>query len=124
MRQLLHFLLVVCLVLMPGVVQSGTVVLKNGHVINGQIIVSDDEKVIMTWGNGRTTIYHRFIESVSLTEEEELAVRMYQNSREVVSVADLVEPIELPDFSELHSPDPVEAVEGVVVSQEIGRAHV
>jgi len=50
MSRYFHILLVICLVLTPGVAQSGSIVLKNGHVINGNVIVSDDEKVIMTWG--------------------------------------------------------------------------
>ena len=102
MSKALSILMIVCIVLAPGAVQSGTVILKNGHVINGKIIVSDDEKVIMTWGNGRTTIYHRFIESISLTEEEELGLRQYRSAKSISVSKDVNQSINLPDFNELH----------------------
>jgi len=102
MSRALSIIMIVCLVLAPGVVQSGTIILKNGHVINGKVIVSDDEKVIMSWGNGRTTIYHRFIESISLTEEEELAVRRYNTAKSDSVSREVTQAIQLPEFSELH----------------------
>lgn len=102
MSRALSIIMIVCLVLAPGVVQSGTIILKNGHVINGKVIVSDDEKVIMSWGNGRTTIYHRFIESISLTEEEELAVRRYNTAKSGSVSRNVTQAIQLPEFSELH----------------------
>ena len=102
MSRALSIIMIVCLVLAPGVVQSGTIILKNGHVINGKVIVSDDEKVIMSWGNGRTTIYHRFIESISLTEEEKLAVRRYNTAKSDSVSREVTQAIQLPEFSELH----------------------
>ena len=115
MNRLLSVLIVVCVVLAPGFGQAGTVVLKNGHVINGKIIVSDDEKVIMSWGNGRTTIYHRFIESISLTEEEKLSLRQYRSAQAVTVSLDVNPAIHLPEFNELHAGDPEVLVEGAVV---------
>lgn len=106
MNRLLSILIVVCVVLAPGFGQAGTVVLKNGHVINGKIIISDDEKVIMSWGNGRTTIYHRFIESISLTEEEKLSLRQYRSAQAVTVSLDVNPAIHLPEFNELHAGDP------------------
>lgn len=110
MLRALTIIMTVCLILTPGLVQSGTIVLKNGHVINGKVIVSDDEKVIMSWGNGRTTIYHRFIESVSLTEEEKLAVRKYNTAKSDSVSREVTEAIQLPEFSELHGEVGVEVV--------------
>jgi len=110
MSRALTIIMIVCLVLAPGVVQSGTVILKNGHVINGKVIVSDDEKVIMSWGNGRTTIYHRFIESISLTEEEELAVRRYNTAKSDSVSREVTQAIQLPEFSELHGEVAVEVL--------------
>ena len=57
----------------------------------------------MSWGNGRSTIYHRFIESISLTEEEELSIRQYRNTQSVSLSSSVSDSIQLPDFNELHS---------------------
>ena len=68
-------LAVVCLTVVPaGNVEGGTVFLKNGYVIQGQITASDDTRVVVNWNNGSTTIYRRFIDEVILDASEEAAI--------------------------------------------------
>lgn len=103
--------------------EGGTVFLKNGHVISGKVIASDAEKVILTWDNGRATIYRRFISEVVLesSEQQYLARRM---EAQVVAVTDRVNvPIQLPELSSLlpvaeaASEEPVEPVTEVTVAE-------
>ena len=103
MSRFICALVILGILLSPGMVYSGSVVLKNGHVINGTIIVSDEEKIIMSWGNGRTTIYHRFIESISLTEEEKLNIQEYRSAQSGSISNKVSDSIQLPEFNELHS---------------------
>ncbi len=103
--------------------EGGTVFLKNGHVISGKVIASDAEKVILTWDNGRATIYRRFISEVVLdsAEQQYLARRM---EAQVIAVAEPVNvPIQLPELSSLlpvaeaASEEPVEPVTELTVGE-------
>lgn len=83
------------------VVEGGTVFLKNGHVVNGKVIASDEEKVILTWSNGRATIYRRFISEVVLesSEKEYLSRRLVARKPLVTGVANTH--IQLPELADL-----------------------
>lgn len=111
MNKLFLCLLAFLFLLTPRFLFAGTIVLKNGHVINGKIIASDEEKVIMTWGNGRTTIYHRFIESVVLSKDEEQYILQYRSPKNIQASNALTEEIQLPDFEELHGEPVTDLVE-------------
>ncbi len=107
--------LVALLFIVPaGVLLGGTVFLKNGHVITGKIIANDEEKVILTWANGRATIYHRFVEDVVLesSEVEYLAKRYV--AKVVRNPGAVNEDIELPDLNELIEPVALEEIDLVV----------
>ncbi|MGE4619401.1 MAG: hypothetical protein AAEJ04_06280 [Planctomycetota bacterium] len=113
-------LLVTILFLVPAAdLFGGTIFLKNGHVVTGKVIASDEEKVIVTWDNGRATIYLRFVENVVLdsAEEESLARRV---EAQVINLKRQVnQDIELPDLGELLGEDeqePTVAVEMDIVS--------
>ena len=94
-------LILVLFIVPTGVVLGGTVFLKNGHVVTGKIIANDEEKVVLTWSNGRATIYQRFVDEVILdsSEEEYLARRI--QAQVVWTSENANEDIELPDLSEL-----------------------
>jgi|GEM_PF-960100 sRNA-binding regulator protein Hfq len=83
------------------VVEGGTVFLKNGHVVNGKVIASDEEKVILTWSNGRATIYRRFISEVVLesSEQEYLSRRLAARKPQVAAVENTH--IQLPELADL-----------------------
>jgi len=94
-------LILVLFIVPTGVVLGGTVFLKNGHVVTGKIIANDEEKVVLTWSNGRATIYQRFVDEVILdsSEEEYLARRI--QAQVIWTSENANEDIELPDLSEL-----------------------
>ncbi len=94
--------LVSVLLVIPSVpAEGGTVFLKNGHVISGKVIASDDEKVILTWPNGRATFYRRFISEVVLetSEKEYLARRLDAQPPQPITAG--VRHIQLPDLADL-----------------------
>ncbi len=97
--------LITLLIIVPvGGLLGGTVFLKNGHVITGKIIANDEEKVIVTWVNGRATIYRRFVEDVVLeTSEVEYLAKRYV-ARVVRNPGAVNVDIELPDLDELLEP--------------------
>lgn len=98
----LSLILALVLSMIPtGVAEGGTVFLKNGHVVNGKVIASDEEKVILTWSNGRATIYRRFISEVVLesSEQEYLARRGAARKPLVTGVANTH--IHLPELADL-----------------------
>ncbi len=83
-----------------GVAEGGTVFLKNGHVVNGKVIASDEEKVVLTWSNGRATIYRRFISEVVLeSSEKEYLARRGAARNPQVEVANTH--IQLPELADL-----------------------
>lgn len=103
LKKISLFFFVVLFLIPTGVLCGGTVFLKNGHVVTGKVIASDEEKVVLTWSNGRATIYRRFIDSVVLdsAETEYLARRVQlETPGEPVAVR-VNEDIELPDLGEL-----------------------
>jgi hypothetical protein len=95
-------LLITMFFLVPaGNLFGGTVFLKNGHVITGKVIASDEEKVIVTWDNGRATIYLRFVENVVLDSAEEESLARRVAAQTVVLARQVNQDIELPDLGEL-----------------------
>ncbi|MEE2856421.1 MAG: hypothetical protein VX949_03415 [Planctomycetota bacterium] len=94
--------LVSLLLVIPTVpAEGGTVFLKNGHVISGKVIASDDEKVILTWANGRATFYRRFISEVVLeTSEKEYLARRLDAQPPLKTTAGITH-IQLPELAEL-----------------------
>ena len=94
--------LVSLLLVIPSVpAEGGTLFLKNGHVISGKVIASDDEKVILTWPNGRATFYRRFISEVVLetSEKEYLARRRDAQPHQPITAG--IKHIQLPDLADL-----------------------
>ncbi|MGE4632847.1 MAG: hypothetical protein AAEJ47_07405 [Planctomycetota bacterium] len=101
----LALVLITLLFLVPtGGLLAGTVILKNGHVVTGKIIANDEEKVILTWANGRATIYHRFVDEVVL-ESSEVEYLAKRYDAQVVRKSGTVNvDIELPELAELLEP--------------------
>jgi len=98
--QLSLILILFCSMTSTDVVEGGTVFLKNGHVVNGKVIASDEEKVILTWSNGRATIYRRFISEVVLeSSEQEYLARRGAARKPQVEVANTH--IHLPELADL-----------------------
>ncbi|MDE0958858.1 MAG: hypothetical protein OSB12_09495 [Planctomycetota bacterium] len=97
----LSLILALVLSMIPtGVAEGGTVFLKNGHVVNGKVIASDEEKVVLTWSNGRATIYRRFISEVVLeSSEKEYLARRGAARNPQVEVANTH--IQLPELADL-----------------------
>lgn len=97
----LSLILALVLSMIPtGVAEGGTVFLKNGHVVNGKVIASDEEKVVLTWSNGRATIYRRFISEVVLeSSEQEYLARRGAARNPQVEVANTH--IQLPELADL-----------------------
>ncbi|MEM7166453.1 MAG: hypothetical protein AAF581_13390 [Planctomycetota bacterium] len=56
----------------PSAASAGTVFLKNGYVLQGDIVERHEEGVVMQWPDGRVTIYDRFVTDV-IIEPQELA---------------------------------------------------
>ena len=83
------------------VVEGGTVILKNGHVVNGKVIASDEEKVILTWSNGRATIYRRFISEVVLESSEQEYLSRRKAARKPLETAVANTHIQLPELADL-----------------------
>ena len=86
------------------VVEGGTVFLKNGHVVNGKVIASDAEKVILTWSNGRATIYRRFISEVVLESSEQEYLARRGAAREPQVSHEVNTHIQLPELADLLPP--------------------
>ncbi|MEC9476450.1 MAG: hypothetical protein VX764_05355 [Planctomycetota bacterium] len=94
--------LIVVLFLIPtGVLLGGTVFLKNGHVVTGKIIANDEDKVVVTWGNGRATIYRRFVDNVVLDSSEMEYLARRTQAQTVGAPASVNDDIELPDLDQL-----------------------
>ncbi len=80
---------------------GGTVFLKNGHVISGKVIASDDEKVILTWANGRATFYRRFISEVVLDTSEKEYLAKRRDAQQPQGTPAGITHIQLPELAEL-----------------------
>lgn len=100
-------------VLAAAPVDAGSVFLKNGYIIQGRIVESDDEKVVLGFSNGRMTIHSRFIDEVVLLprEVEELeAARKAAENKDVAATGSEREgeydlPEDLGEIRAMYDPD-------------------
>lgn len=85
----------VCTLLLPGQAAAGTVFLKNGYVIQGDIVERADDGVVMQWPDGRMTIYDRFVADVIIDPTELAAIerreRLISDQEAVAKIA--VQPV-------------------------------
>jgi hypothetical protein len=58
-------------VALPADLDAGSVIMKNGYIIQGPIVERSDVSIILGWPNGKVTIHHRFIDTVSYDPGEE-----------------------------------------------------
>lgn len=74
----LRWLPVVCvasvLLVPPNTSLGGSVFLKNGYIVQGDVVDRDDGKVVLGWQNGKMVIYQRFIDDVVLEPGEEARI--------------------------------------------------
>jgi len=103
-----------------GELEGGTVFLKNGYAIQGKITVSDDTRVVVSFYNGSTTIYRRFIDEVILEAAEEVAIEARKEALArapsvVVGGGSFVEPV-LPENLSDFFPQTETATETSVIS--------
>jgi hypothetical protein len=61
----------VLLVLAPGVAEAGSIIMKNGYIIQGPIVERSELAIVMGWPNGKLTVYRRFIENINYESGEE-----------------------------------------------------
>ena len=54
--------------------EAGTVFMKNGYIIQGPIVDENITTVVLGWENGKVHIHRRFLESVILSNEEQIAI--------------------------------------------------
>jgi hypothetical protein len=50
---------------------AGSIFMKNGYIIQGPIVEHSEASVVLGWGNGKMTIYRRFVEKVDFEAGEE-----------------------------------------------------
>jgi len=55
--------------------QAGNVFMKNGYIIQGPIVERSEAGIVLGWPNGKVTIHHRFIESVTYEANEEKQIQ-------------------------------------------------
>ena len=56
---------------LAGSLHAGSVFMKNGYIIQGEVVDRDEESIVLGWSNGKVAIAWRFIEEVSLDPDEE-----------------------------------------------------
>jgi len=59
------------LVFVCAVANAGSVFMKNGYIIQGNIVERDEASVVLGWSNGKVSIARRFIEAVAYDPGEE-----------------------------------------------------
>jgi hypothetical protein len=61
----------VLLAALPTGLEAGSVIMKNGYIIQGPIVERSELSIILGWPNGRVTIHQRFIDTISYDPGEE-----------------------------------------------------
>ena len=62
---------VVLVVAATTMVEAGSVFMKNGYILQGQIVDRDDDSIILGWPNGTVTIARRFVSTIVFDAVEE-----------------------------------------------------
>ena len=62
---------IVILTALPTGLEAGSVIMKNGYIIQGPIVERSEASIILGWPNGKVTIHQRFIDSISYDPGEE-----------------------------------------------------
>ena len=64
-------------------VDAGSVFMKNGYIIQGPIVESDDRSIVLGWNNGQITIFRRFVDTIAYDpgEEDRLEAQRLEKQR-------------------------------------------
>ena len=62
---------IILLVALSTSLEGGSVIMKNGYIIQGPIVERSEGTIILGWPNGKVTIHRRFIDTVAYEPGEE-----------------------------------------------------
>lgn len=72
--------------------EAGSVIMKNGYIIQGPIMERSEGTIILGWPNGKVTIHRRFIETVAYEPGEEKRLQedeLYRSQEKSPAAEDL-----------------------------------
>lgn len=67
--------------------RAASIFMKNGYIIQGQVVERNEEAYVLGWPNGKVTIARRFIESVSYDPGEERRLEEEERLRRELQAA-------------------------------------
>ncbi len=84
--------------------EAGSIFMKNGYIIQGNIVDRDEDALILGWPNGKVAIAHRFVDSVIYEPGEEERIQRLAEER----LASADESAETAELSVLSTEDDTE----------------